>query len=358
MKLLNNELYIEDIRKIANKPYPWNKLDYTHVLIAGASGLIGRCFVDLLMYMNEHENLHCYITALSNNIWKARDRFPEKYFDSEFFQYRQHDITESFLEYAQDGYRYILHLASNTHPVAYSERPIDTILTNVLGTRNLLDVCSENDNSRFIFPSSVEIYGENRGDVELFDEDYLGYLNSNTLRAGYPESKRVCESLCQAFIKERKVDVVIPRLPRVFGPTMQNDDSKALAQFIKKAVANEDIILKSDGKQYYSFLYVTDAVIGILTTMFYGEKGMAYNISDGSCDGMLRDAAELCASISGVKVIFDVPDDTEKQGYSTATKARLDGRKIKGLGWEPEYTLKQGIERTITILKQAAKGVI
>ena len=353
VKLLNNELYMEDIKRIVDKPFPWDKLSCTHVLIAGATGLIGRCLVDLLMYMNEHRNLHCYITAISHNVWNARERFPERYFESEFFEYIQHDISESLMDLKQDGYTYIFHLASNTHPVAYAERPIDTILTNVFGTRNLLDICSENYSSRFIFLSSVEIYGENRGDVELFCEDYLGYINSNTLRAGYPEGKRVCESLCQAYIKERNVQAVIPRLPRVFGPTMQKNDSKALAQFIKKAVAGEDIVLKSQGNQYYSFLYVMDAVAGVLTTMFYGENGVAYNISDESCDGTLRNAAEICASCCAGRLTYDVPNEIERQGYSTATKARLDGTKIKSLGWKPNYNLENGIRRTIEILRQS-----
>mgnify|MGYP002858785130 CR=1 FL=1 len=358
MELLKNELYMEDIKRMAEKSYPWDRLSYTHILIAGATGLIGRCLIDLLMYMNEYRGLHCYITALSSNKWNARDRFPDRYFDSEFLNYIQHDISESFMEQAQEGYAYILHLASNTHPVAYAERPIDTILTNVLGTKNLLDICAENNSCRFIFPSSVEIYGENRGDVELFGEDYLGYINSNTLRAGYPESKRVCESLCQAYIKERNVQAVIPRLPRVFGPTMQKNDSKALAQFIKKAVAEEDIVLKSQGNQYYSFLYVMDAVVGVLTTMFHGENGVAYNISDESCDGTLRNTAEICASCCDSKLTYDVPDEIERQGYSTATKARLDGTKIKSLGWKPDYNLENGIRRTIEILRQSKGEII
>ena len=231
----------------------------------------------------------------------------------------------------------------------YSERPIETILSNVYGTKNLLDVCKEFENCRFVFPSSVEIYGENRGDTELFDEKYLGLLDSNSLRAGYSESKRLCESLCQAYIKEQNVDAVIPRLPRVFGPTMQESDSKAVAQFIKKAVAGENIVLKSEGKQFYSFLYVSDAVAGILAVMLLGKTGEAYNIATEECDGMLKYIADICANAAQVDVVFDLPDISEKMGYSIATKARLNGNKVKKIGWKNMYSLKEGIERTIAI---------
>ena len=83
----------------------------------------------------------------------------------------------------------------------------------------------------------LEIYGENRGDVETFPESYLGYIDCNTLRAGYPESKRLGETLCNAYAQTFGLDFVIPRLSRVYGPTMLPTDSKAISQFIKKAAA-------------------------------------------------------------------------------------------------------------------------
>lgn len=80
----------------------------------------------------------------------------------------------------------------------------------------------------------MEIYGENRGDTDRFREDYLGYLDCNTLRAGYPESKRAGEALCNAYYQAHHLDFAIPRLSRVYGPTMLSSDSKAIARFIKK----------------------------------------------------------------------------------------------------------------------------
>lgn len=96
----------------------------------------------------------------------------------------------------------------------------------------------------------------------MFDEDYCGFINCNTLRAGYPESKRCGEALCQAYIRQKGLDIVIPRLTRSYGPTMLMSDSKAVSQFIKKGLAGEDIVLKSKGNQYYSYTYVADAVSG------------------------------------------------------------------------------------------------
>ena len=128
--------------------------------------------------------------------------------------------------------------------------------------------------------NEVYIYGENKGDTDKFDESYLGYINCNTSRAGYPESKRLCEALCQSYISQYDMDIVIGRLSRVYGPTMADDDSKALAQFMRNALNNEDIVLKSEGNQLYSYLYVSDVVSAMLFLINYGKSGEAYNISD------------------------------------------------------------------------------
>ena len=98
------------------------------------------------------------------------------------------------------------------------------------------------------------------------------------MRAGYPESKRCGEALCQAYKAQKGLDIVIPRLTRSYGPTLLKTDTKALSQFLHKGVAGEDIILKSAGTQFYSYLYVMDSVSGLLTVLLNGESGEAYNI--------------------------------------------------------------------------------
>lgn len=343
-----NQLYLDDLLYLAKLDLPWDKLNSKNILITGASGLIGNVLVDLLMYRNDNKNQRSHIFALGRNEQKAKKRFL-KYWDREDFTFIAQDISDK-LERSEQ-FDYILHLASNTHPVSYSTEPISTITTNLLGTNNLLDYGIKHGCSRFLLASSNEIYGENRGDVELFDESYCGYIDSNTLRAGYPESKRCSEALCQAYKKEFDMDIVIPRLTRSFGATLLDTDSKALSQFLKKGLAGEDIVLKSAGMQYYSYTYVVDAVAGILTVLLKGENGEAYNIADEPGDIRLKDLAELIANACGKQVVFELPDDIEKAGYSTATKARLDGSKIKNLGWHMEFSIKEGIERTIQILK-------
>ena len=349
MNLIENKTYLDDINAVCAIELPWDKLSGKSMLISGASGMIGSCLIDVIMRKNQ-EGLNCKIYALGRNSEKAKSRFAYCY-DSENFEFIPYDINKP-LERDLGRVDYILHLASNTHPVAYSGDPIGTITTNIIGTNNLLEYAVEHKTERFLFASSVEIYGENRGDVEKFDESYLGYIDCNTLRAGYPESKRCGEALCQAYKKQYGLDVVIPRISRVYGPTMLMSDTKASSQFILKAVAKEDIVLKSAGEQFYSYTYVADAVSGILTVLLKGKSGEAYNIADENSDIRLKDFARLCAEAAGTKVVFDIPDASEAAGYSKATMARLDSGKLSTLGWKPRTEIGSGIGKTVRTINK------
>ena len=122
-----------------------------------------------------------------------------------------------------------------------------------------------------------------------------------------------------------------------------------VAQFIRKALAHEDIILKSKGEQKRSYCYVSDAAAGILTILFRG-KSEVYNIASKESNITICDMAKAAAAIAGTQVAFDVPDADEKKGFSVSQDALLNEDKLRGLGWIPQYTLKDGMERTIRIL--------
>lgn len=351
MVIYDNLMYMEDINYVSSLNLPWNKLQNKKLMLSGATGLIGSFLIDVILEKNKKEQLNCTVYALGRNKDKAYKRF-SRYCNDEHFIFIKYDVKQTIQFNDIGKIDYILHLAANTHPVLYATDPIGTIETNIIGVQNMLEFAVAHNATRFIFASSNEIYGENRGDKELFDEDYCGYINCNTLRAGYPESKRCGEALCQAYKSQKGLNVGIARLTRSYGPTMLATDTKAVSQFIKKAIIGENIVLKSTGMQYYSYTYMADAVSGLLWIMLAGENGQAYNVADLNGDIRLKDLATLIAEISNNKVIYEIPDEIESTGYSKATKARLDGCKLRQLGWTPRYDIESGMKRTIIILKK------
>ncbi len=350
MNLYDNKLYMEDVKNVSMIKVPWELLKDKSIMISGATGLIGSFLIDVILEKNQSDELNCTVYALGRNEEKAKARF-SKYIEDSHFVLIPYDVKYPLVCGEIETVDFILHLASNTHPMLYSTDPIGTITTNIIGLQNLLEFAAKHHTSRFVFGSSNEIYGENRGDSEFFDEDYCGYINCNTLRAGYPESKRCGEALCQAYKSQKAVDVIIARFTRSYGPTIDKTNTRALSQFINKAVAGEDIVLKSAGTQFFSYTYMADAISGLLYALLLGENGEAYNIAEEHGDIMLKDLADIIAEIGGKKVVYEIPDAVEAAGYSKVTKARLNGQKLQNLGWQPIYDIRSGMERTISILR-------
>lgn len=334
-----HELYKEDIRRLLSAE-GIKALQGKTFLITGATGMVGTMLVDALMALGDVK-----VYAVGRNKEKATERLGE-YYSSDLFSFIEQDVCAPLPDVTVD---YIIPLASNTHPLAYSQYPIETMLTNIKGVEHALELAVRCQ-AKLIYPSTVEVYGNARG-TDIFTEDYTGQLNLATSRACYTESKRTAEALCQSYIAEKGAQVVIARLCRIFGPTMLMSDSKASSQFIKKAINNEDIVLKSEGKQHFSYTYVADAVAGLLTVLLHGENGVAYNVSSEKTNVHLRDFAQICADYNGRKVVFDLPTETEARGYSVAMQAIMSNERIKGIGFLPYYDMADAVRRTIEILK-------
>lgn len=332
-------LYQEDLKRIISTPGV-STLKGKSVLVTGATGLIGLQLIDALMLMGGVK-----VVAVGRSREKAAARLGE-YYDNPLFTFMEQDVCLPF----PDGLSadFIIPLASNTHPLAYSKFPVETVLTNVEGARNALELAAR-FGATVLYPSSVEIYGNASG-TDIFTEDYTGRLDLSTSRSCYTESKRVCEALCQSYAAEKGVKVKIVRLSRVFGPTMLESDSKASSQFILKAIAGEDIVLKSKGEQYFSYTYVADAVAAILHIMLNGEDGQAYNVACEECNVHLKDFAAICAELCGRQVVFDLPEESEARGYSIATQAILSCKKLSGSGFTARYNMREAVSRTVEIL--------
>ncbi|MBE6789243.1 MAG: NAD-dependent epimerase/dehydratase family protein [Ruminococcaceae bacterium] len=343
MNFYGNETYKNAIRALFDK-LPCEK---NGILVTGASGLIGSLIVDTLLFANKENGCKFKVYAHGRSKEKLEKRF--SYAKGKDIEFIIGDICQPI-----DGINeidYIIHGASNADPRSYSLYPAQTLLINVIGAQNVLELAKKTGAKNTLLLSTFETYGKIE-QSEKYSEEQFGKIDHNMIRACYPESKRCAEILFRCYSEQYGIKTNIARLGSVYGPTMAQNDSKAHAQFIRNALNGEDIVLKSEGKPIRSYVSVFDTVSGIFKVLFEGENGEAYNVSDDNCTASIAQVANTIAEICSKRVIFDLPDEIEKKGFSAPQNSILGGTKLKKLGWRAEYNVKNGLELTIKILKE------
>lgn len=341
----SHPVYREDLSRVIAAAGDLSPLKNATVMITGATGMIGACLTDALALASERQGLNLRVLALCRDAERARARFGAY----DCVSCVACDLTRPEGELPEADF--IVHAASNAHPLAFSGDPVGTMLGNILGTKRLLDQLCEQGRGRLLFVSTGEIYGENPAVTDGFDEDGFGRIDSMNPRSCYPESKRAAETLCASYVRQFGADAVVARLCYIYGPTIAPANSRADAQFLRRALAGEDIVMKSAGSQLRSYAYVADAVSALLTVLLRGETGRAYNVANRASTHTIREYAETLARLAGVRVTFELPPEAERQGYSTVTRAVQNPARLEALGWRPFATLEEGLRHTLDVLR-------
>ena len=233
-------------------------LQWKQVLITGVTGMIGSALADALCLAER--NIRVIGTGRSKE--RASNRFNYSWFKKENFHFIEHDVVKPFV--FDEKIDFIIHAASPAYPAVYAKYPVETMTANFLGTLNLLELAKEKQ-ARFLFVSSGEIYGEINKDIKG-EQDY-DFIDSMQPRSCYPNSKRAAETLCSAYADEYGVESVVVRLSHVYGPTMTDSDNRVSSDFIRKAKMGQDLVMHSTGTTVRSYIYVLDAVSGIICAM-------------------------------------------------------------------------------------------
>lgn len=341
---MNREMYLRDVDRAIQALPDVQKLRSARILITGATGLVGAFLTDCLLALSDQNALDLRLYALCRNAARAKERFGER------VNAIAADVSEAT---ALPECDYIIHAASNAHPKAFSADPVGTMLANILGVRNLLEHLRAQGHGRLLFVSTGEIYGDNPAIRDGFSETDFGKIDSMNPRACYPESKRAAETLCASYLSQYRVDSVVARLCYVYGPTITNENSRADAQFLRNALSKTDIIMKSAGAQVRSYCYVADAARALIAILSGGESGSAYNVANRAAVRSIREYAEALAKVAGVQVKFETPEDAEKRGYSTVSRAVQKPDRLEALGWKPLFSFEEGIEHTFRIIEEA-----
>ena len=316
------------------------------ILVAGGAGFIGSNLCDFLVSRGD-------IVICLDNLITSSEKNIAHLLSRENFHFINHDVIKPFKSKRFTKIDEIYHLASPADPnihssFSYMAHPFETMKVNTIGTWNLCDLALKN-NSKFSFASTSEVYGDPK--VSPQPETYRGNVSTIGPRSVYDESKRFGETIVSAFIREKRLDARITRIFNTYGPKMNIDEGRAVINFIKQALSNEDITIYGDGKQTRSFCYIDDQIAGQIAAMETANaKGEVFNIGNPD-ERTILSFTNLIKKISKSKskIIFreKMPEDDPRQRKPNVAKAE------KILSWEPKVQLEKGLLKTINYFKDS-----
>ncbi len=309
-------------------------------MVTGGAGFIGSHFCEKLIA--EGHEVICL-----DNLCTGDTRNVENIRNHSGFKFVLSDVAAT----VNLGVDAVAHLASPASPVDYLRLPVETMLTNSMGTYQTLELARKNG-ARFLLASTSEVYGDPEVDVQ--DEGYFGHVNPVGPRACYDESKRFAEALTSTYRRMYGVETVIVRIFNTFGPRMRRQDGRVVPNFVLQALAGDPLTVYGDGSQTRSFCYVDDLVEGLYRALTAeGAVGKVINLGNDR-EMRIVELAEMIKGIAGSSspIVVDrpLPQDDPRQRRPDLTNARTI------LGWAPEVSLEDGLRRVIEWFKQDTAG--
>jgi dTDP-glucose 4,6-dehydratase len=254
------------------------------------------------------------------------------------FRYLNLDITEHYE--IDEPVDFVYHLASPASPIDYARLPLHTLKVGAYGTHNSLGL-AKRKRARFLIASTSEVYGDPL--IHPQPESYWGNVNPIGPRGVYDEAKRYAEALAMAYLRQQGLDTCIARIFNTFGPRMRPNDGRAIPTFLRQALADKPVTVFGDGSQTRSFCYVDDLIRGIVTL---AESGVHEPVNLGNPHEMtLIEMAEAVVELTASRseIVFEaLPVDDPKVRQPDIARAR------DLLGWQPEVSVREGLERTIS----------
>lgn len=342
-----NEAFQEDLERLAKMDcIPWDVLTGKRILVTGATGLIGYTLASALLYYDKTRNAHIQVIALVRDVRRA-----QKKFEAQLMEGCNLELLQGTVELPQKIHGeidYVIHGASPTASAYFVEKPVETIMTTIIGTKNMLDLAREKSTAGFVYLSSMEVYGEVLSPAAQKEED-LGHIDLFSPRSSYPEGKRMAENLCYAYTREYGVPVTVARLAQTFGPGADRNDGRVFAYAARCALAGEDICLKTSGTKENMYLYTADAASALLLLLAKGERGTAYNVGNPASYCSVKEMAEIAVQALGngsVSVLINTAIEAETAGlYRPEGHLKLDTQKLEKLGWKETVGLAEMFRR-------------
>jgi len=306
------------------------------VLIAGGAGFIGSHLCEVFL------NNGARVIVL-DNFQTGKDIHVKSYIGNPNFALFDVDINNG-LPPEIESVDYVVHLAG-LEEYLYSKNSTDlnTLLTNSVGTKNLLEF-SKNSKAKFLLVSSVDVYLGRMSQIEL--NEYFGKTSLDENRYMVTEAKRYAEALTWEYYKKHQLDIRIVRLPEVYGPKMSLDASGSLGRLIRNLVEGRNLTVYGDGDSSQFYLYVSDAVSGIVKSLFSeGTSGNIYSLvtPDPTAEVELAYVVKGLADREVMVNFESKPQATDKEPLPN----KPDTFNLKDLDWTPKVELKEGLFKTL-----------
>lgn len=300
------------------------------VIVTGGAGFIGSHLCDFLIQRGD-------FVICVDNFGTGHIAHINHLLNNKNFKLIRHDVIIPFKVLGPIDRIY--HLASRASPFDYQNFPVETALSNSIGTYNLLNLAEEK-RCPILFTSTSEAYGEPKEHPQK--ETYWGNVNPVGLRSCYDESKRFGEALLMAYKRQYGTNVKIVRIFNTYGPRLRPGDGRVISNFIIQCLRNEPITVYGNGKQTRSFCYVGDMVLGLYKMMESKETGPK-NLGNPNEITILELANKIKKiTKSKSKIVFkELPQDDPTKRRPDISKAR------KLINWEPKVDLDVGLSKTV-----------
>lgn len=335
---------MENESKITNNNITINTNDINtqekpvRIIVTGGAGFIGSNLVSKLLQQSPLNEIIVLDNLSTGNISNV-----EKFKSNPRYTFINHDVKN----YIDIPCNKIFHLACPDSPPAFMKDPVETLLTSVNGTYNMLQL-AEKYNARFLFTSTSEIYDDPESHPQK--EEFRGYVDCRSVRSGYIQGKRLAETLCNEY--DRKgVWTRTARIFNTYGPWMDPNDGRVMTNFIIEALLGVNLTIYGSGEQSRCFTYIDDTVNALLKLIDCDYSGPV-NIGNPYEEYSILDFANLIKDKIDSKVDIIFLDEQEND----PVKRKPDISKARHyLGWEPKVSLDAGIKITIDYFREKIK---
>lgn len=313
-------------------------------LITGGAGFIGSHLAEYLI-----QNGFKKIVIIDNLSTGSQDNIIRILKNNKNVKFIKGNVLDSKLVDKEVKYTDIIfHLAAVVGVKLVLKEPIQTIVTNVRGTENILSI-AQKYKKKIMIASTSEVYGKGiRVPFSENDDILLGPTTKS--RWSYAFSKAIDEFLSLAYFQEKKLPVLIVRLFNTVGPRQSERYGMVLPNFVKQALNGEDITVYGDGSQTRSFCHVQDTVSALhKLALADAAVGQIFNVGNDE-EISIKELAERVKkfSNSSSKIVFIPYDKVYNTGFDEISRRIPDITKLRQMiGFVPKYSIDDIIIDTI-----------